>query len=45
MKLIRGKMMIQSAMLKLKVTAHPIMANHFLEPEVELVPLELLQVS
>jgi hypothetical protein len=45
MKLIRGKMMIQNAMLKLKAIAHPITANHFLEPEVELVPLELLQVS
>jgi hypothetical protein len=45
MKLILAKMMIQSAMLKLKEIAHPITANHFLELEVELVPLELLQVS
>jgi hypothetical protein len=45
MKLIRGKMMIQNAMLKLKAIAHPITANHFLEPEVELRPLELSKVS
>jgi hypothetical protein len=44
MKLILAKMMIQNAMLKLKEIAHPITANHFLEPEVELEPLELLQV-
>jgi hypothetical protein len=45
MKLIRGKMMTQNAMLKSKAIARHTTANHFLEPEVELVPLELLQVS
>jgi hypothetical protein len=33
MKLIRGKMMIQDAMLKSKAIAHRITANHFLEPQ------------
>jgi hypothetical protein len=45
MKLIRGKMMTQNAMPRLKAIAHPTTVNQFLEPEVELVPLELLQVS
>jgi hypothetical protein len=36
MKLIRGKMTIQNAMRKLREIAHPITANHFLEPQVEL---------
>jgi hypothetical protein len=42
MKLIRAKMMIQNAMLKLRAIAHPITANHFLGPEVVSAPLELL---
>jgi hypothetical protein len=37
MKLIRGKMMIQNAMLKSKAIVRRITANHFLEPEAELV--------
>jgi hypothetical protein len=44
MKLILAKMMIQNAMLKLKVIAHPITANHFLAPGAVSVPLELLMV-
>jgi hypothetical protein len=42
MKLIRGKMMIQNAMLKLRAIVHPITANHFLGPVVVSVPLGLL---
>jgi hypothetical protein len=39
MKLIRGKMMIQNAMLKLRAIVHPITANHFLEPGAVLASL------
>jgi hypothetical protein len=38
MKLIRGKMMIQSAMRKSKAIARLITVNHFLEPVAVLVP-------
>jgi len=41
MKLIRGKMMIQNAMLKSKVIVHPITANHFLGRGVVSAPLVL----
>jgi hypothetical protein len=42
MKLIHGKMMIQNAMLKLKEIAHPITANHFLEPQVARLELSMV---
>jgi hypothetical protein len=41
MKLIRGRMMIQNAMLKSKVIARHTTVNHFLEPEAVLVLLAL----